>query len=142
MVTGAEQVKQVILSVVMGLALSTQASAEQNSDIAERIKPVGNVCVQGDACASASVSASASSGPRSGADVYAASCGACHGVGVSGAPKLGDVADWQPRLDKGMDVLYASAVNGLNGTMPAKGLCMDCSDDELAAAVDYMIKGE
>jgi Cytochrome c5 len=37
-----------------------------------------------------------------------------------------------------MDVLYSSSIKGFNG-MPAKGLCFDCSDDELKAAVDYMV---
>lgn len=132
--------KQVILGVIMGVALSAQASEQQNQEIAERIKPVGTVCVQGEACASASAAApAASSGPRAGADIYAASCGACHSAGVSGAPKPGDMAAWQPRIDQGMDKLLANAINGINA-MPAKGLCMDCSDEELQAAIDHMIK--
>lgn len=133
--------KQVILGVIMGVALSAQASEQQNKQIAERIKPVGTVCVQGEACASASAVATVSSGPRSGADVYAASCGACHAAGVSGAPKPGDTAAWQARLDQGMETVLANAINGIN-TMPAKGLCMNCSDEELQAAIDYMVAGE
>ncbi len=38
-----------------------------------------------------------------------------------------------------MDTLYASAISGFLG-MPPKGLCMDCSDDELKATVDYMVE--
>ena len=37
-------------------------------------------------------SAGASAEPRGGEDVYNLACGACHGAGVMGAPKLGDKA--------------------------------------------------
>ena len=55
---------------------------------------------------------------------------------------LGDVAAWADRIAKGTEVLYDSGVNGVAGTgMIAKGGCMDCSDEEIYAAVDYMIEG-
>jgi cytochrome c5 len=38
-----------------------------------------------------------------------------------------------------METLYASTFNGLNA-MPARGTCMSCSDDELKAAVDWMVE--
>ena len=38
----------------------------------------------------------------------------------------------------GMDALMVSTLNGI-GAMPAKGLCMSCSDNELADAVVYMV---
>ena len=44
-----------------------------------------------------------------------------------------------PGIAKGIDVLYESTYNGLNGVMPARGTCMDCSDEELQATVDYMV---
>jgi cytochrome c5 len=49
-----------------------------------------------------------------------------------------DAAAWAPRIAKGMDVLMDSTINGINA-MPAKGTCMSCSDDELAATVTYMV---
>ncbi len=126
------------LSAVFGTASQAQTEA-QRAEIAERIKAHGEVCLQGDtACGGAVVAAS--SGPRSGADVYQAACTVCHGTGVAGAPKLGDVAAWADRLAKGNDVLYDSGINGLAGTgMIAKGGCMNCSDEEIVAAVDFMI---
>ncbi len=71
---------------------------------------------------------------------YMASCFACHSTGAAGAPKVGDgmAAEWEPRLEKGLDVVVANAINGIN-TMPAKGLCFDCTDDDLRALVDYML---
>ena len=72
---------------------------------------------------------------------YMASCFACHSTGAAGAPKVGDgmAAEWGPRLEKGLDAMVANTVNGLN-TMPAKGLCFDCTDDDLRAIVEYMIE--
>ena len=71
--------------------------------------------------------------------VYNSGCMACHMPGVAGAPKLGDVAAWEPRIAKGMETLYDSGINGLAPGMPARGMCFTCSDDELNAVVDYMV---
>ena len=65
---------------------------------------------------------------------------ACHATGAGGAPMLGDAVAWADRIAQGNDALYDHAINGLNG-MPAKGLCMDCSDEEIQVAVDYMVVG-
>jgi len=65
---------------------------------------------------------------------------ACHGTGAGGAPKMGDKAAWAPRIKQGADTLHKHAIAGLNA-MPPKGLCMTCSDDEVIAAVDYIVKG-
>ena len=72
---------------------------------------------------------------------YMASCFACHSTGAAGAPKVGDgmAVEWEPRLEKGLDAVVANTVNGLN-TMPAKGLCFDCTEDDLRAIVQYMIE--
>ena len=118
------------------ISVGTFAGADLEKAMQERLQPVGDLCMSGDECAAAPVAAAAS-GPRSGEDVYNSKCATCHGAGVAGAPKYGDAAAWGPRVAKGVDVLYTSAISGFNG-MPAKGLCFDCSDDEIKAAVDYM----
>ena len=69
---------------------------------------------------------------------YDTKCLACHNTGVAGAPKLGDKAAWEPRIATGMDAMLAVAIKG-KGAMPPKGTCMDCSDDELKAAIQYMV---
>lgn len=71
---------------------------------------------------------------------YMASCFACHSTGAAGAPKVGAgmSAEWEPRLEKGLDAVVQNAINGVN-TMPAKGLCFDCSDEDLRAIVEYMV---
>jgi len=74
----------------------------------------------------------------SGADTYNSKCMACHASGAAGAPKLGDNAAWAPRIATGMDAMLASVTTG-KGAMPPKGTCADCSADDLAAAVEYMV---
>ena len=110
----------------------TDAQAEK---IRDRIKPIAEVCVQGDDCGGPVIAAS--TGPRSGEEVFNGTCTSCHTAGIAGAPKKGDVAAWGKRLSKGLAKTLAVAKKGLNA-MPAKGLCMDCSDDELTAAIKFM----
>jgi cytochrome c5 len=110
---------------------------ERQARIEENIKPVGQVNV-GSAQVSSAVTETEAAGPRSGDQVYNASCLACHSAGVAGAPVLGDQAAWAPRAAKGIDGLLATAISGLNA-MPPKGTCADCSDQELKAAIEYML---
>ena len=124
--------------VMMG-TLAAYAIADSQESIEDRIKPVGDVCMAGDDCAAAVVSSSSASGPRSGEEVYSSKCFTCHATGAAGAPKVGDQASWSSRIDaRGVEGLYTGAISGFQG-MPPKGLCMDCSDDELKAAVDHML---
>ncbi|MGF1725915.1 c-type cytochrome [Photobacterium nomapromontoriensis] len=130
--------RQLMVSAIAALSLAGAAVASDMSDdaIAERIKPVGSVYLEGDAPAAPVVAV----GPRSGDAVYGTFCAACHSSGVMGAPKKGDASDWSLRLAKGNAVLTDNAINGFNA-MPAKGSCMDCSDDEIVAAINHMIDG-
>lgn len=108
--------------------------------IAERLKPVGTVCMAGDPCAEqAGVVVAVGGEPRSGEAVYGQYCTACHGVGILGAPKTGDSAAWDARLAAAgsLGALTQSAIVGV-GAMPAKGTCANCSDDEILAAVQHM----
>ena len=126
-------------SLVIAFSLCGNANAGSVEDaIAERIKPVGSVCVAGDDCAKGLLLAAA--GPKSGEEVYNSSCLACHSSGAAGAPKFRNAGDWAGRLAAGLDTVYANAIAGI-GAMPAKGLCMSCSDDEIKASIDYMIEG-
>ncbi len=131
----------VIAMVLAFSAAAVELTDAQRAEVEERIKPVGEVCLQGDSsCGGAA--AVADSGARSGEDVYNAACMACHATGAGGAPLLGDVAAWADRIAKGNDALYDSGINGLPGTgMIAKGGCMNCSDEEIKVAVDYMVAG-
>ncbi|GAA0696587.1 hypothetical protein GCM10009104_25790 [Marinobacterium maritimum] len=75
---------------------------------------------------------------RTGEEIYKTKCSVCHAAGVAGAPKFGDAAAWAPRAEKGIDALLATAITGINA-MPPKGTCMDCSDSELKAGIQYML---
>ena len=73
-----------------------------------------------------------------GEKIYAGTCLACHGAGVLGAPKFGDKAAWAPRIATGKETLYTNALNGFK-MMPARGGNAALKDDEIKAAVDYML---
>ncbi|MGS0468737.1 c-type cytochrome [Cobetia marina] len=63
---------------------------------------------------------------------------ACHTTGAAGAPRLGEAGDWEARLAKGDETLYTHAIEGFNA-MPAKGGNPALSDEEVKAAVDYLL---
>ncbi len=73
-----------------------------------------------------------------GEELYKSTCAACHGAGVAGAPKMGDVAAWAPRLKDNYEKVLSYALHGLNA-MPAKGGNPDLDDIEVARAVVYMV---
>ena len=77
-----------------------------------------------------------------GEDVYTKSCSTCHGMGIAGAPKVGDAAAWEARIAQGEQTLLDHAINGYQGAsgyMPAKGGFAFLSDEDVAAAVAYMV---
>jgi cytochrome c5 len=191
--------KSALLALVaLPLAATLHAqelSEEQRAEIAARIAPVGDVCLQGENCggkparsntptrasgtmASApaakpaaaadseqadnageqqtevamapaddtaeAVDAASTTGPETaaidGEAIYNQACVACHASGVGGAPVVGDVDSWSPRIAKGIEALHNSGINGIAGTaMMAKGGRADLSDQQIMAAVDYMV---
>lgn len=77
-----------------------------------------------------------------GKKVYGNVCSLCHAAAVAGAPKPGDKADWAPRIAQGTDVLYQHAIEGFTGAkgmMPARGSSTTLSDDDVKAAVNFMV---
>jgi len=74
---------------------------------------------------------------RSGEQVVKAQCIECHGEGVGGAPKIGDMEAWVQRIKQGLDYVTRSAIRG-HGGMPARGGQANLSDAELRAAILYM----
>ncbi|PWW09321.1 cytochrome c5 [Pseudidiomarina tainanensis] len=122
------------MAFVVGGASAAVVPQQSTADIKERIAPVAQVRVAG----AAPAAAASSGGARSGEAVYNKFCVACHTSGVLGAPKLNNAADWEPRLAQGMDTVLKHAIEGINA-MPPKGTCNDCSDEEIQAAIDFMI---
>lgn len=114
--------------------------------------PVGQVRLEGEELpateevltAAADTASDVSSEPAApGKQVYSSLCFSCHGTGLPGIPQLGDKSAWADRIAKGIDVLYTNALNGYIGSsgipMPAKGGNPALSDEEVKAAVDYMV---
>jgi cytochrome c5 len=96
--------------------------------------------------ASAPAAAAAPAAPAklaadAGKKLYDSTCQVCHSAGIAGAPKFGDKAAWAPRIKQGVAVLDEHALKGFSGkagSMPPRG-GSSASDDEVKAAVDYMV---
>ncbi len=128
--------------------LSEDAVIQGN--IEERIKPVGSVNTGDEEAMSADADSSLGDGAESGEpeqvaeaalspeQIYMQACSACHASGLLNAPMYGDKARWEPRVAKGKEQLYTSAINGI-GTMPPKGGRSDISDEDIKKTVDYML---
>ena len=125
-----------------GLLLAANAGAAAKDEIAARLQPAGQVCVFGEACAQGmKIPGAAPAEPKTPEGVYNTYYQACHATGANNAPVFGNAEAWQPRIAKGIDALYESGINGFNnGAMPARGTCVDCTDDEIKATVDYMVQ--
>jgi len=112
---------------------------------ADRIAPVAKFVMAGTAKGSAEpaqASAIVQVKDRDGQQVYQASCVACHGTGIAGAPKVGDKGQWAARMLAGTEALYRNALVGIQspaGVMPAKGGNPSLSDKDVKAAVDFMV---
>ena len=73
-----------------------------------------------------------------GEEIYNSACAACHTSGAAGAPKPGS-GDMTARAQKGFDALLQTALNGVNA-MPARGGRPDLSDEEIRAAIEFMLE--
>lgn len=136
---------RIILACAALIAAFSVAAVEltdaQRDAISERIRPVGESCLEGDSSCGGASAAAGGGAARSGEEVYNSACLACHTTGAAGAPMIGDAAAWADRIAKGIDALYEAGVNGVPGTaMMVKGGCVNCSDEEFNAAVDFMVK--
>lgn len=88
--------------------------------------------------AAVSMSVSSVAVAADGKAIYESTCVACHASGVANAPKLGDKAAWGPRIAAGKAAMITSVKNG-KGAMPPKAGNPKLTDEEIGAAVDYML---
>ncbi|MEC7187020.1 MAG: c-type cytochrome [Pseudomonadota bacterium] len=178
-------VQRGVFSVLVLLASTLLSHSVSAQNVADNIRPVGSVCLAGQACVgtvagamteasvadaaepaleaaaatvaevaevaeeateaaaepaadAAPMEVAAAATEFDAAGAYQMSCNACHGTGAAGAPMLGDAEAWEARMEKGMEALMSNVINGV-GAMPARGICMTCSDDDLQAIVNYML---
>jgi len=143
--------------VTGGISVGKDDPALSEEAVAKRLKPVGELVLAGSPqataatvpapapaatgaapAAAAAAPVSAAGGASKAKSVYDATCVACHGTGVAGAPKLGDKLAWAQRIKAGNATLYNSALKGKNA-MPAKGGNTSLADADVKAVVDYMV---
>lgn len=105
--------------------------------IVMRIKPDAKVTIEGGASGGVAQAASTTVADV-GQKIYEEVCKMCHETGLAGSPKLGNKADWAPRISQGIDTLIKHAIQGIKA-MPPKGGCSTCSDDDIKKAVEYML---
>jgi cytochrome c5 len=96
--------------------------------------PITRAAVLTFGMAAASLCAHAADGKA----VYEKTCSVCHAAGVANAPKLGDKAAWAPRAATGKDALLGSVIKG-KGAMPPKAGNGELKDDDIKAAIDFML---
>lgn len=145
----------VILIVIVNLVLNNMLAYIDNAamppkmdeeSVSERIKPVGTEIIGEEmvvAAAADNVEATPVAEPEDGAigqQIVSQACAACHASGLMESPRIGSARDWAPRLEKGLETLYANAINGIN-MMPARGGNPKLTDEEVKAAVDHMLVG-
>ena len=133
--------KKPVFFIVVLLALATLGlgASEAKKAIEKRIAPVGQVCLEDQDCGQeVKIVASIQGGMRSGKEVYDTACTTCHAIALAGAPKFGDRVSWGERANEDLDHLVETVINGLGG-MPPMGMCMNCSQEELTNAVQYML---
>jgi cytochrome c5 len=131
-VVGALVIPIVVIIVMVNSVVSEKRPAAGSDAltaeaVAKRLQPVGRIEIK-DASDTASL--------KTGEQVYASQCAACHTGGIAGAPKLGDAAAWGPRVKTGYDALLTSALKG-KGAMGAQG-GGDYNDVEIGRAVVYL----
>lgn len=121
--------------LVPGVGVSKLTGSLSEEAIAERLKPLSQVKLDGSSADTAKPQAAAG-GPEA---IYKKNCALCHKGGLAGAPKFGDKKDWASRVAQGKDKLYQNAINGIRA-MPPMGNCMNCSKDDIRETIDWMIE--
>lgn len=106
---------------------------------------VNGCCVAALMCAATTPAAAQESARLAlGEKVFVSSCKSCHDTGKpqNDAPQLSEKGEWKDRYGKGLADLYKSAIEGFTGyyAMPPRGGNAALSDDEVKAAVDYMLQ--
>ena len=141
----------IIIFLVLALYLGVDEDAvalKQSTKVSANTVPVGVVNLldeDAEAVEAATVAtvAAVEEPVDMGQRVYNGLCISCHN-GLPNIPKVGDKAAWENRIAQGMALLYEHSIKGFISdggliAMPPKGGNMNLSDEEVKAAVDYMV---
>lgn len=136
--------KRTLLPLLLVAALAACGKKEEAKPAAAPASPAAAPAPQAAPAPAAPAAPApvASAAADKGEEVYKKTCNLCHQAAVAGAPKFGLKAEWEPRIAQGMNILYEHAIKGYagsKGTMPPKGGNPALSDDDVKAAVDYMV---
>jgi cytochrome c5 len=129
------------LAIALSLALAACGKKEEPTAAPTQPAPAAEVSKPVEPAAPVETTV-ADAGAVSGEKVFKSTCSMCHQTGAAGAPILGDKADWGPRIAQGTATLHDHAIKGYTGAkgmMPAKGGNASLKDEEVKAAVDYMV---
>ena len=128
----------------------TASDAAVAAHVAENTAPIGKLALAGQDNSAIAIHAPGGGAaptalpmPKGGEETFQTVCGACHGAGIGGAPRVGDHAAWGPRIGQGKPTLYEHALKGFAGkagVMLAKGGRSDLPDALVRETVDYMVK--
>jgi cytochrome c5 len=102
--------------------------------------PMEDTSVEPDGGEAVAQEGTAPAAPVDGGDIYTTYCVVCHKAGMNGAPKYGNKLLWGRVVVQGREKVYGAAINGLRG-MPPRGGFAFLSDEQVKAAVDYMVAG-
>lgn len=127
----AEQVEEKSQQVQQQAAQKVDEVKEQAAEQIDKVKQ--------EASSMAKKVTGVTSSASNGSGVYTKNCASCHKLGMIGSPKTGDKAAWKPLISAGVPQLTQSVING-KGVMPARGGNSSLSDDEIQAAVEYMVE--
>jgi cytochrome c5 len=136
-----------ILASVLSVLLAACGGQDSGSSAGSAPAPTAAAPAQAPAAAPAPAPAApapvaAAPANAAGESVYKKTCALCHAAGVAGAPLPGNKDEWAPRIAQGKDTLYKHAIEGFTGAkgmMPARGGAATLSDDDVKAAVDFMV---
>ena len=126
----------IVQFITGGIKVDPNSSAMSEQAIAKRMNPLS--ANKSNQMAGRSTSESVAVALDPGESLYNTVCQACHTAGIAGAPKTGDKTAWSERVKLGNDTLSKSVINGKN-MMPARGGATNASNDDIRAAVDFML---
>ncbi len=135
-----QKIKIILFIFFLNLANNADADFFDKSAIAleNRIAPIGKVRLSSSTKHTSPLT-TANVKAHLGKTLFESKCALCHSRGLAGAPRLGNKADWRPRIKKKFSLLLKHATTGYRA-MPPKGACLECSTADLGAAIDYMLE--